>query len=82
MAAVPQDRRGPRTLEGLRSPPRWRGAIAAPRTLFEALFFVLLPLIGPAMVVAYLIGAYQPRPGLVDGVYFPDGGFLFEPFAQ
>jgi hypothetical protein len=30
------------------------------------------------MVVAYLLGAYQPRPGLVDGIYFPDGGFLFD----
>ncbi len=39
---------------------------------------MLLPLTGPAMVVAYLIGAYQPRPGLVDGIYFPDGGFLFD----
>ena len=39
---------------------------------------MLLPLTGPAMVVAYLIGAYQPRPGVVDGIYFPDGGFLFD----
>ena len=58
--------------------PRWRGAIAPPRTVLEAFVFVLLPLTGPAMVVAYLIGAYQPRPGVVDGIYFPDGGFLFD----
>jgi Glycosyltransferase family 87 len=46
--------------------------------VFEALCFVVLPLTGPAMIVAYLIGAYQPRPGTVDGIYFPDGGFLFD----
>jgi Glycosyltransferase family 87 len=78
MVVVPQDRARPRTIAAWRSSPRLRGAIAAPRTLLEALFFVLLPLTGPAMVVAYLIGAYQPRPGLVDGIYFPDGGFLFD----
>jgi hypothetical protein len=78
MVAAPQDRGSPRTVTGWRSVPRWRGAIAAPRTLLEALFFVLLPLTGPAMIVAYLIGAYQPRPGVVEGIYFPDGGFLFD----
>jgi len=57
---------------------RWRGVLTAPRTIFEALFFVLLPLTGPAMIVAYLVGAYQPKPGIVDGKYFPDGGFLFD----
>ena len=39
---------------------------------------MLLPLTGPAMIVAYLVGAYQPRPGVVDSIYFPDGGFLFD----
>jgi hypothetical protein len=58
--------------------PWLRGSIRAPRTVFEALFFVLLPLVAPAMVVAYLIGAYHPEPGWVDGTYFPDGGFLFD----
>jgi hypothetical protein len=57
---------------------RWRGALAAPRTMFEALFFVLLPLTAPAMIVAYLAGTYRPKPGTVDGTYFPDGGFLFD----
>src|SRR5205814_1873939 len=50
----------------------------APRMVFESLCFVILPLIGPVMIVAYLVGAYQPRPGVVDGIYFPDGGFLFD----
>ena len=57
---------------------RWRRALAAPRTIFEALFFVLLPLTAPAMIVAYLAGSYHPKPGVVDGTYFPDGGFLFD----
>jgi alpha-1,2-mannosyltransferase len=30
------------------------------------------------MVVAYLVRAYHPHPGWVDGTYFPDGGFLFD----
>jgi Glycosyltransferase family 87 len=58
--------------------PRWRGALNAPRMLLESLFCVLLPLSGPAMVAAYLVGLYHPRPGFVDGKYFPDGGFLFD----
>jgi hypothetical protein len=57
---------------------RWRGLLAAPRTVLEALCFVLLPLTGPAMVGAYLIGAYNPRPGILEGKYYPDGGFLFD----
>src|SRR6266511_4537831 len=60
------------------NPARWRGVLTAPRTIFEALFFVLLPLTGPAMIVAYLVGAHRPKPGIVDGKYFPDGGFLFD----
>jgi Glycosyltransferase family 87 len=58
--------------------PRWRGAFALPRTVLEAVSFVLLPLTGPAMVGAYLIGAYHPRPGVLEGKYYPDGGFLFD----
>ena len=27
---------------------------------------------------AYLIGAYHPRPGVLEGKYYPDGGFLFD----
>jgi hypothetical protein len=30
------------------------------------------------MVGAYLIGAYNPRPGVLEGKYYPDGGFLFD----
>jgi hypothetical protein len=63
---------------GWANSPRWRGALAAPRTVLEALFFVLLPLTGPAMIAAYLIGAYHPRPGILEGTYYPDGGFLFD----
>src|SRR5207244_5029201 len=40
--------------------------------------FVLLPLTGPAMIAAYLVGAYHPRPGVLAGKYYPDGGFLFD----
>jgi hypothetical protein len=56
----------------------WRRALAAPRPVLESLFCILLPLAAPAMIVAYLIGAYKPRPGWVEGIYFPDGGFLFD----
>jgi hypothetical protein len=63
---------------GRTSSPWWRGALAAPRPALEALFCVLLPLIAPAMIGAYLIGSYKPRPGVVDGISFPDGGFLFD----
>lgn len=58
--------------------PGWRGALNAPRTVLEAFCFVLLPLTGPAMIAAYLIGAYKPRPGVLAGTYYPDGGFLFD----
>ena len=63
---------------GWANSPRWRGALALPRTVLEAVSFVLLPLTGPAMVGAYLIGAYHPRPGVLEGKYYPDGGFLFD----
>jgi hypothetical protein len=39
---------------------------------------MLLPLAAPAVIVAYLFGSYKPKPGIVDGIYFPDGGFLFD----
>ena len=48
------------------------------RKTLEALVLVLGPLFGPILIVAYLGGAYQPQPGTVDGIYFPDGGFLFD----
>jgi Glycosyltransferase family 87 len=48
------------------------------RTAAEATFFVLVPIFAPMMIVAYLVGAYHPHPGYVDGIYFPDGGFLFD----
>jgi hypothetical protein len=57
---------------------RRRRALTAPRPVLEALFCVLLPLIGPVMIVAYLVGAIHPRPLTVDNIYFPDGGFLFD----
>ncbi len=53
-------------------------AVTAPRTVLEALFCVLLPLGAPAMIAAYLVGAYRPDPFRLDGKYFPDGGFLFD----
>jgi Glycosyltransferase family 87 len=63
---------------GWASSPRWRGALTAPRTVLEAICFMLLPLTGPAMIAAYLVGAYHPRPGVLEGKYYPDGGFLFD----
>jgi hypothetical protein len=60
------------------SPARWRYAFSAPRTVLEAIACVLPPLIAPALIVAYLVGAYNPHPKTVDGIYFPDGGFLFD----
>jgi len=61
-----------------RSSTRWRRALAAPRRGLESLFYVLLPLAAPAVIVAYLFGSYKPKPWTVDGIYFPDGGFLFD----
>jgi hypothetical protein len=63
---------------GWASSPRLRGLLTAPRSVLESVCFVLLPLTGPAMVGAYLIGAYHPRPGVLEGKYYPDGGFLFD----
>jgi hypothetical protein len=54
------------------------GVVTAPRMVVEALFCVLLPLGAPAMILAYLAGAYRPDPFTLDGKYFPDGGFLFD----
>ena len=59
-----------------RAPRRY--VFAAPRRVLEALVCVLPPLIAPALIVAYLVGAYNPHPKTIDGVYFPDGGFLFD----
>jgi hypothetical protein len=52
--------------------------IAHVRTALEATFFVLVPFFAPVLIVAYLLGAYKSHPGTVDGIYFPDGGFLFD----
>jgi Glycosyltransferase family 87 len=67
--------RGPLALP---ASPRWLARLAATRPIFEAWVCVLLPLIAPAMIVAYLTGVYHPHPGSVDGTYSPDGGFLFD----
>jgi hypothetical protein len=48
------------------------------RTALEAAAFVLLPLVGPIFIVAYLVGLHTTHPSTVDGVYHPDGGFLFD----
>lgn len=48
------------------------------RTALEAAAFVLLPLVGPIFIVAYLVGLHTSHPSTVDGVYHPDGGFLFD----
>jgi hypothetical protein len=48
------------------------------RTALEALAFVLAPLVAPIVILAYLLGAYHAQAGTVDGIYFPDGGFLFD----
>jgi hypothetical protein len=48
------------------------------RTALEAGAFVLLPLVGPIFIVAYLVGLLTTHPSTVDGVYHPDGGFLFD----
>jgi hypothetical protein len=78
MAMVKDGRGLVRPVAAWTSPGRWRAAVAAPRTTFEALCCVLLPLGAPAMIAAYLAGVYQPDPFTVDGTYFPDGGFLFD----
>jgi hypothetical protein len=56
----------------------WRRALAARRPVLESSFCMLLPLAAPAVIVAYLFGSFKPKPGTVDGIYFPDGGFLFD----
>src|SRR6266511_1320859 len=78
MEVVTDSRGGARAVAARARLPRWRRALTAPRAFLEAWLFVLLPLAAPAMVVAYLTRAYQPHPGMVDGKYFPDGGFLFD----
>jgi Glycosyltransferase family 87 len=57
---------------------RRRAQLTGMRPLLEAWLCVLLPLIAPAMIVAYLGGVYHPHPGSVDGTYSADGGFLFD----
>src|SRR5437667_9512558 len=46
VATVSDRRERSRTLAAWANSPRWRGAVAAPRTVLEALVFVLLPLTG------------------------------------
>jgi len=46
--------------------------------MLEAGAFVLLPLVGPILILAYLLGFHTSHPSTVDGTYFPDGGFLFD----
>src|SRR5436309_1849298 len=58
--------------------PRWRSRLTGTRPIFEAWLCDLMPLIPPAMIVAYLAGVYHPHPGTVDTTYSPDGGFLFD----
>lgn len=58
--------------------PRLNRLAAHVRTALEAGAFVLLPFLGPALIVAYLLGVYTTHPSTVDGMYFPDGGFLFD----
>jgi hypothetical protein len=61
------------------APARRRGQLNPHvRAIFEAFFFVLVPLIGPAMIFEYLVGAYHVHPFHAYGQYFPDGGFLFD----
>jgi hypothetical protein len=73
-----QERGMPKGIAMWTSSTRWQRALTAPRQVIETLFCVLLPLAGPVMIVEYLVGAMKPRPGTVDGIYFPDGGFLFD----
>src|SRR5439155_19917337 len=77
MAVVMDGREEARAVAAWGRSPRWRGVTRAPRSVLEALLLVL-PLTGPAMVVAYLVRAYHPHPGWVDGHYYRDGGFLFD----
>jgi hypothetical protein len=48
------------------------------RGLLEAGAFGLLPLVGPAVLIAYVAGVYRPHGGKVAGVYSGDGGLLFD----
>jgi Glycosyltransferase family 87 len=58
--------------------PWWRRLAGALRPFLEVFFCILLPLFGPAVIVAYLIGAYRPHPFTSYGIYMPDGGFLYD----
>jgi Glycosyltransferase family 87 len=49
------------------------------KPIAEVVFFIFVPLyLGPLLIFQYLIGTYHAHPITVDGVYFPDGGFLFD----
>lgn len=48
------------------------------RAALEVGLFVLPALLAPMLLIAYLAGAYHEPPLVLDGKYFPDGGFLFD----
>jgi hypothetical protein len=77
--AVVTDARGiPAAAAARPSSSRLSALLAPPRLVIESLSCVLLPLVAPALIAAYIVGAYKPDPFTVDGQYFRDGGFLFD----
>jgi hypothetical protein len=48
------------------------------RAFLEVGCFVLPALIGPLLLLEYLVGTYQVHPLMIDGELYPDGGFLFD----
>src|SRR5712691_10272658 len=46
--------------------------------IFGAVFFILLPLLGPFLIAEYLLGLYHTPQLTVNGTVYPDGGFLFD----
>jgi hypothetical protein len=48
------------------------------KACLELAFFAVPALIGPMLLVQYLIGTYQVHPLTIDGELYPDGGFLFD----
>ncbi|MFY9579616.1 MAG: glycosyltransferase family 87 protein [Gaiellaceae bacterium] len=61
-----------------RSPIRGEGIRPHLRAFVETAVFILPALLGPAVIVAYLVGRYHVHPLTVDGKHFADGGFLFD----
>src|SRR2546423_9196156 len=60
------------------SPLRGEGFRSHVRAFVETAVFILPAFLGPAAIVAYLVGRYHVHPLTVDGKHFPDGGFLFD----